>query len=112
MVEQILTRELYSEFRLESGWMLRNVAIQKFGTEIVVDASVDRASPDTTAFQLVFKDCRYTTWDVSAEEYQESDGYDVVGFDLYDNAEGKEAVISTDSFEVMITYGELLIHYE
>jgi hypothetical protein len=112
VIEHILTPDLFRELRLDGGWMLRNVYIHRAGTEVIINASLDWNSPDTSQFQLVFRNCRYTSWDVIAEDYFETDGYSVSGCDLYDNPEGKEAVIRVDEFELMITYGELVFQYE
>ena len=113
MIQQSLTPELFSQLRLDGGWMLRHVDIQKAGTEVIIEASLDWNAPDTTQFQLVFKNCRYTSWDVIAqEEYEDRDGYNVMGFDLYDQPEGKEVVVRVEEFEVMITYGEIIFQYE
>jgi hypothetical protein len=112
VVEQLLTPELFSELRLDGGWMLRNVYFQKAGTEVTVDASLDWNNPDTSQFRLIFRNCRYTSWDVVTEEYSEIEAYNVNGFDLYNQPDGKEAVIRVDDFELMITYGEIAFQYE
>lgn len=41
MSEQILTTEIFNSLNLDGGWMLKSVSILKWGTEMVIDASLD-----------------------------------------------------------------------
>lgn len=91
--------------------MLKSIHILKWGTEMVIDASLDWVAPETTQIQLVFKSVQRILWDTMENEYDERDvSADVIGFDLHDKGSVLQAVIHTDIFEIIIDYRQLVIH--
>ena len=112
MVAQMQPTIVFDMEKLERGaWLVERVEIVKWGTEVVVHGIFYPDLPDTTKFQMVFKSCQLTTWETIENEFDDRNvEADVIGFDVYLEEKGKRAVISTDLFELAITYGELVIH--
>jgi hypothetical protein len=93
------------------AWLVERVEIIKWGTEVVVHGIFYPDLPDTTKFQLNFKNCQLTTWETIENEFDARNvEADVIGFDVYHEDKSNRAVINTDLFELTITYGELVVH--
>ena len=52
------------------------------------------------------------SWEVVEPVDQELAAHQVTGFNLYNDPEGKSAVIHTPEFELTVTYGKLIIQYQ
>lgn len=111
MDTQIKTTDMVEALKLERGaWLIKQVNIEKWGTEIVIHAIHDPFSTQNTGFQMIFRNCQEFSWDTMHKKYDpRAIESDVIGFDVYQREQGQEAVIHTDLFELIIKYDELVI---
>jgi hypothetical protein len=113
MVLQAKTSEIFEALNLARGaWLINELTVNQWGIELTIHALYDPEEADTQ-FQITFKDCRKTVWDAFDVEDAIAENNalqaDVIGMDIGEAQHRKPAVITTDLFEIAITYGELVI---
>jgi hypothetical protein len=113
MATQVETIGIFEALDLARGaWLLGRIGQRRWGHELTFHALYDPEEPHTT-FRLVFKDCRKIVWDAFGieDETDENDiqQADVLGMDIGEPQHRKPAIITTDLFEIAVSYGELLI---
>ena len=109
MVTQSKSREAFETLKLERGaWLIKQIAIEKWGMEVIITGVYDPFSEADTDFRLIFQNCTRVQWSVETDEFDDGQlEADVIGFDLYE--EKHEASFTTDLFTLIVTYGELIL---
>jgi hypothetical protein len=94
------------------GWLINSITAKRWGNELTFDAHYDGSQPDTT-FKIIFKDCHKIEWLAFGIEFEfhENDiaRTVVIGMDVGEDQHRKPAIITTNLFELWITYGELIV---
>lgn len=111
MVMRTASVSTIETLKLNRGaWLINEVDILKWGTEIVIRATYDPSTKSNTDFQLIFKNCTHLYWQphAEAEDLQET-AADVIGMNVQEHQKNHKAVISTHLFEIGLEYGELII---
>lgn len=98
-------------FELQSS-LMRDVQVGKWGSEVVVSYLFD---PDGArkSFRLTFEDCLKVHWELYsledlAEAVRDSE-VGVIGFSPGLGGHQAPAVITTDTFELLVWYGSLSV---
>jgi hypothetical protein len=88
--------------------LVTDVSVTKWGSEVLVLCLYDPLG-SRQPYQLVFKDCREVRWEIfDLNDVQESEA-DLIGFSGGADCHRDHAVITTDIFEVFITYGRFIV---
>ncbi len=107
------TIDTIASLRLEQGgWLITSIESNLWGKDLTFHALYDITQPETH-FRLKFRNCRKLNWELIDWDVDERDTTaDVMGMDLGEDQHRKAAVINAGIFEVIITYGELVIQKE
>jgi len=97
--------EIFDLLGVEPGVLTINaVQISSWGGEVQLDCTYE-----SRAFQLVFEDCRSIQWDVRGHPDERDTRADVIGLLLGEEEHHESAIVVTDTFELVILYGEMLL---
>ncbi len=88
------------------AWLINRVNIDYATQRLEISANWD----EEREFQLIFKDFHLQLWQILEDEYDPRQfNADVIGMEIGESGHRKPAVISTDLFEIFVSYGELEI---
>ncbi len=90
----------------QGAWLINQVDVNYAAQSLEIGASWD----DNHDFHLVFKGFRLLSWQIlEVEPDPKTVNADVIGLELGESAHSKPAILTTDLFEIMLTYDELTI---
>ncbi len=110
MMTPAKTQTIFEALHLAIGaWLITGIEYKRWNRDLVFNAIYDDSREDTV-FHVIFKDCQYINWFAMGDEVDAHHAaVDVIGMEIGEGAHRKPAMITTDLFEVSITYGELVI---
>lgn len=88
--------------------LITGVKMSLWGNEVSLECVYD-PTENRLPYVLVFQDCQDIRWSVhDLEEVHEPEA-DLIGFSMGAESHQKPAVITTDIFELSITYGSFIL---
>ncbi|HML24548.1 MAG TPA: hypothetical protein PKD09_23045 [Aggregatilinea sp.] len=91
-----------------AGIFITGVQILLWGRKVVLTCLYDPEAP--RRFRVTFEACAGIRWDAFEDEIDERDvEADVIGFLVGENDHGRPAIITTDLFELSVSYGTMII---
>lgn len=90
----------------DGAWLINRVNLNfaAHALEIIADYDEGRA------FRLIFRDFHLLSWQIFEDEYDPRIfNADVIGMEIGEGQHRKPAVLATDLFEIIVSYGELVI---
>lgn len=90
----------------QGAWLVNRVDVNYAAQSLEIGANWD----DEREFRLIFKDFRLLSWQIlDVEPHPKTVNADVIGMEFGERAHGKPAILTTDLFEIILTYDELTI---
>lgn len=88
------------------AWLINRVDVNYASQRLEIDATWDDDQP----FRLLFRDFHLLSWQIlEPEPHPKTVNADVIGMEIGEGAHAKPAVITTDLFEIILTYDDLTI---
>ena len=89
----------------QGAWLISRLDVNYGQQTLTIEADYE-----DKPFRLIFKAFCIVSWQTFDDEYDPGTvNVDVIGFDLLEQHQRKSAVLHTDVFEIIVSYGELEI---
>ena len=88
--------------------LITSVNVSLWGNEVTLECVYD-PTHNRLPYVLVFQDCQDIRWSVHDSEEVHEPEADLIGFSMGAESHQKPAVITTDIFELSITYGSFVL---
>lgn len=105
----VQSKLIFDHLGLPTGSLSVNgVQIEQWGSKLVLDC-IYRYPPDEKLFRLIFKRCSGLQWSIAQTNPISSPTAQILTHDLGDPDYQRTARIVTVLFEVIVSYGELVV---
>ena len=92
----------------EATSIVTHIQINRWGNDVLVSCLYNPLG-SSLPYQLIFKDCKEINWQIVDPDNQQESTADLIGFFMGAEHHQKPAVITTDIFELSITYGSFVL---